>query len=89
LLILAAGIGLIASIDAVVAALLFALAGNWLIAIGSMAVLNFVLLLVLLWLVRSWWRTLSLPQSREALSRLWRSHVNSPNGKTPDPGSPH
>jgi len=86
LLILAVAIGLIASIDAVAAVLLFVLCGNWLIAVVSTAILNVVLLVVLLWLVRSWWRTLSLPQSRQALSRLWRSHVTSPNGKTADPG---
>jgi hypothetical protein len=38
------------------------------------ALLDIAALLGLLWLLRSWWRTLSLPHSRQALTRLWRNH---------------
>jgi uncharacterized membrane protein YqjE len=79
--------GIIGAIDALLAASLFALAGNWMLAIGAVTALNIALLLGLLWLVRDWWRTLSLPQSRDALTRLWRNHgAIDPNRKGADPG---
>jgi hypothetical protein len=71
LLVPAIAIGAILSLDAVVAALLFSWLQGWSLAIGAVAFANLVLLACALWLLREWWRTLSLPRSRAALAALW------------------
>ena len=73
LLLPALAFGIVAAVDAALAALLFEFAHDWLLAIGIVGALNVVALLGLLWMLRSWWRTLSLPLSRQALTRLWRN----------------
>ena len=74
LLVPALAFALVAALDAVIAALLFDLLHGWLAAIGATVLLDAAALFVLLRMLRAWWRTLSLPHSREALTRLWRSH---------------
>lgn len=71
LLLPALAFGIVAAADAVLAALLFELLHNWLLAVGAVALLNVAAVFILLWLLRNWWRTLSLPLSRRALNRLW------------------
>jgi hypothetical protein len=61
--------------DALLVAMAFDLLHDWVLAIGAVALLDLGLLLTLLWLLRSWWRTLSLPRSRAALTDLWRADL--------------
>jgi hypothetical protein len=74
LLLPAIALASVVAVDAALAALLFELTHHWLLAVGVVALLDIAALLGLLWLLRSWWRTLSLPHSRQALTRLWRNH---------------
>ena len=65
-----AGGGVLA-IDALFAALLDHWLHDWVVAIATVATINLSLLGTALWLLRSWWRSLSLPRSRAALASLW------------------
>ena len=71
LLVPAIAAGAVLSLDALFAALLFRWMQDWSLAIGSVAFANLAVLACALWLLRSWWRTLSLPRSRAALASLW------------------
>jgi hypothetical protein len=71
LLVPAIAIGVVLGLDALLVALLFRWTSNWSIAIAIVAAANIALLLLALWLLRSWWHTLSLPRSRAALASLW------------------
>jgi len=73
----AVAIGIVVGLNAVVATLVYALTPNWVIAFGSVVVLNVAVLFLLLWLLRGWWRTLSLPRSRKALTGLWSKQNDS------------
>lgn len=74
LLLPALALASVIAVDAALAALLFEFTHHWLLAVTVIALLDIAALLGLLWLLRSWWRTLSLPHSRQALTRLWRNH---------------
>jgi hypothetical protein len=63
--------GSVMTLDAMLAALLMRWLHAWTWAIGIVAAANVALLLTSLWLLRTWWRSLSLPRSRAALGRLW------------------
>jgi hypothetical protein len=73
LLVPAMAAGVVVGLDASAVALLQTLLHSWSISTGIVAVLNIVLLLGMLWQLRSWLKSLSLPKSRAALSRLWAS----------------
>jgi len=82
----ALAVGVVASLDGVLAGLLHHVVADWTIAFVGVAVFNLILLFFVLLVLRRWWRTLSLPRSREALTRLWRDHDdNGTVGK--DPGT--
>jgi hypothetical protein len=74
LLLPAIALGLVVAADALIAALLFELSGHWLFAIAAVALCNVAALFALLWALRSWWRSLSLPRSRAAITALWTRH---------------
>ena len=74
LLVPALAFALLVALDAVLATLLFELTHHWLLAAVVVLVLDAAALLYLLRRLRNWWRTLSLPHSRQALTRLWSSH---------------
>lgn len=76
LLVPAIAVGVIIGLDALLAAVVFELLRHWMLAVGAIVLLNVGLLFGLLWLLRAWWRTLSLPQSREAMIRLWTANAN-------------
>ena len=81
----ALAVGVVAGLDGVLAGMLHHVVADWTIAIGGVAAINLALLFVVLYVLRRWWRTLSLPRSREALARLWRDHDdNRTDGKNPD-----
>jgi hypothetical protein len=63
--------GAVLALDAWFAALLAHWLPGWIPAIGAVALANVAALALSLWLLRGWWRTLSLPRSRAALSSLW------------------
>ena len=67
----AVAVGTLLALDALLAALLMRWLSDWTWAIASVAALNVALLATALWLLRSWWRSLSLPRSRAALARPW------------------
>lgn len=66
--------GLVLAIDVLIAAGVFEFAHDWLIAAVATAAFNIAGLGALAWLLRNWWRSLSLPHSRQALKSLWRNH---------------
>jgi hypothetical protein len=76
--------GLVLAVDVLLAALVFEFARDWLIAAIAVGVANVAGLVALGWLLRNWWRSLSLPHSRHALRRLWR---NDGGVRTPAPES--
>jgi len=81
----ALAVGIVAGLDGVLVGLLHRVLADWTVAFAGVAVFNLVLLFCVLLVLRRWWRTLSLPRSREALTRLWRDHDdNSTAGKNPD-----
>ena len=71
LLIPAIAIGIVAGVNGIVVTLLFALIASWPLAFLGSAILNVAILGWMLWMLRNWWRTLSLPRSRKALTGLW------------------
>jgi hypothetical protein len=73
----AIAIGIVLGLDGVLAGLLFRLVSDWTVVMGTVALVNLGLLVGVLVLLRRWWRTLSLPRSREALTRLWRDDDDS------------
>lgn len=84
----AIAIGVVLGLDGLLASLLYRLWPNWSIAIGGVLIFNVGLLFGTLRLLRQWWRTLSLPRSREALARLWRNHDDgAKQGESTDPRS--
>lgn len=74
LLVPALAFAAVVALDALLATLLFELVKRWWGAVLGVLLLDAGALLYVLWLLRAWWRTLSLPHSRQALTRLWRSH---------------
>jgi len=76
LLVPALAFATVMALDAVIAALLFELLHDWFFSILAVLLLDVGVLIGLLLLLRGWWRTLSLPRSREALTRLWRDDGN-------------
>ena len=81
----ALAVGIVAGLDGVLAGLLHHLVADWAVVSGAVAVFNLILLFCVLLVLRRWWRTLGLPRSREALTRLWRDHDdNGTAGKDPD-----
>lgn len=70
LLIPAIALAVLLCLDALLAALIHGWLQNWIIACGIVFLLNTGLLLGMFWLLRGWWRTLTLPRTRAALSRL-------------------
>jgi len=71
LLVPAIAIGIVVGVNGIAVTLLYAWIGNWPLAFLGTAVLNVAILLWMLWMLRNWWRTLSLPRSRKALTGLW------------------
>lgn len=65
--------GILLGVDALLAALLLRLLKDWTFAVFGVVVINAALLGVTLLLLRRWWRSLSLPRSRAALSRVLES----------------
>jgi uncharacterized membrane protein YqjE len=70
LLVPAVALSSLLCLDAVLAALLHSLLQNWIYAILIVFVMNLLGLVAMYWLLRGWWRTLTLPRTRAALSRL-------------------
>ena len=60
----------VVAIDGFGTALLQRWLDSWILSIGIVAAVNVLVVLAMLWMLRSWWRTLSLPRSRAALSNL-------------------
>jgi len=73
LLVPAIAIGIVVGVNGIAVTLLYALITNWPLAFLGTAVLNIAILVWMLWMLRNWWRTLSLPRSRKALTGLWSS----------------
>ena len=71
LLVPAIAIGIVAGVNGIVVTLLYALIASWPLAFLGAALLNVAILVWMLWMLRNWWRTLSLPRSRKALTGLW------------------
>lgn len=71
LLVPAIAIGIVAGVNGIVVSLLYALSQSWPLAFLGATVLNIAILAWMLWMLRNWWRTLSLPRSRKALTGLW------------------
>lgn len=65
--------GILLGVDALLAALLLRLVADWSIAVLGVVVVNVALLAATLLQLRRWWRSLSLPRSRAALSRVLES----------------
>jgi len=65
--------GILLGVDALLAALLLRVLRDWTFAVIGVLVINAALLGVTLLLLRRWWRSLSLPRSRAALSRVLES----------------
>ncbi len=86
----AIAIGIVLGLDGVLAGLLYRLVSDWALALGGVVLINVGLLTGVLVLLRRWWRTLSLPRSREALTSLWRDHDdNGTRGKNADTHRPN
>ena len=85
LLVPAIAFATLVAVDAVLASLLFALLHHWLVAAVIVLVVDAAALIFVLRLLRNWWRTLSLPHSRQALTRLWSSHDDSCDERTGAP----
>jgi hypothetical protein len=58
------------SVDALLATLLQRWWGDWAASTGAVVVFNIAAFVGLLYAMRRWWRNLSLPRSRNALSHL-------------------
>jgi len=65
--------GILLGVDALLAALLLRALKDWTLAVFGVVVINAALLAMTLLLLRRWWRSLSLPRSRAALSRVLES----------------
>lgn len=65
--------GVVVGADALATALLQSFLNSWRLATAIVAAANVALLLGMLWLLRAWLKSFSLPKSRAALSRLWSS----------------
>ena len=65
--------GILLGVDALLAALALRLFGDWAFAVLGVLVVNAGLLALTLLLLRRWWRSLSLPRSRAALTRVLES----------------
>jgi len=86
----AIAIGIVLGLDGVLAGLLYRLVSDWALALGAVVLVNAGLLVGVLVLLRRWWRTLSLPRSREALTGFWRDHDdNGTRGKNADTHRPN
>jgi hypothetical protein len=86
----AIAIGIVLGLEGVLAGLLYRLVPNWTLVMGAVALINLGLLVGVLILLRHWWRSLSLPRSREALTRLWRDQDdNGTHGKDTNPQRPN
>jgi len=86
----AIAIGIVLGLDGVLAGLLYRLVSDWALALGGVVLVNLGLLVGVLVLLRRWWRTLSLPRSREALIGLWRDHDdNRTRGENAAPHRPN
>jgi hypothetical protein len=59
------------ALEALVVTVLARWFGSWIIATGLIAAANLALLATALWMLRDWWRSLSLPRSRAAVASLW------------------
>lgn len=59
------------ALEALLITLLARWLGDWALATGLVAAANLALLGAALWLLRGWWRSLSLPRSRAAVTSLW------------------
>ncbi len=70
LIVPALALGAALSIDALLAALVHRWLQDWSLAVCAVLLLNIAALLGTLMLLRNWWRSLSLPRSRAALSRF-------------------
>jgi hypothetical protein len=66
----AVALAAVIAIDAFGAVLLQRWLASWILSIGIVAAADVVIVLAMLWMLRSWWRTLSLPRSRAALGNL-------------------
>jgi uncharacterized membrane protein YqjE len=71
LLVPAIAAGAVLALNAWLAVLLSEWVNSWALAIGGVALIDVAALAFSMWLLRGWWRTLSLPRSRAALSGLW------------------
>jgi protein-S-isoprenylcysteine O-methyltransferase Ste14 len=60
----------VVAIDGFATALLQRWLDSWILSVGIVAAANVLIVLAMLWMLRSWWRTLSLPRSRAALNDL-------------------
>lgn len=85
LLVPAIAFATLVAVDAVLATLVFAVLPHWLVAAAIVLAVDAAALILVLRLLRSWWRTLSLPHSRQALTRLWSSHDDSSEERTGAP----
>jgi hypothetical protein len=86
----AIAIGIVLGLDGVLAGLLYRLVSDWALALGAVVLINLGLLVGVLVLLRRWWRTLSLPRSREALTSLWRDQDdNGTSGENPGTHRPN
>lgn len=63
--------GVIVGLDALGTALLESLLHSWSIATAIVSALNIALLLAMLWMLRRWSQSLTMPRSRAAFNRLW------------------
>ena len=70
LLVPALALGILLGFDALLVALAFRWLQDWSLAVTCVLLLNIAALLGLFALLRRWWRTLSLPRTRAALSRF-------------------
>jgi uncharacterized membrane protein YqjE len=70
LLVPAVALSVLLCLDALMAALLHGWLQNWIYASAIVFLLNALGLLAMFWRLLGWWRTLTLPRTRAALSRL-------------------
>ena len=73
----------IVAIDGLGTALLQRWLDSWILSIGIVAAVNIFAVLGMLWMLRSWWRTLSMPRSRAALHNLLARPDPQPSGPPP------